>query len=364
MGYTSVRDIQGAVNAAAALARVREGEAPPAGGADDMSRRLPLLVDQVMAEAGVCESRVAERALAQARGDIARAVSLIRAWAATLPRLPAARVEAAELEPVRRISPGFRKPPGGQFLGPSLDYETRLLDLGPDGAESRLDAAVAPEGGNGHRPHHDPLRLVRAVAGIEAEGLVAPSSPAAVARDRTRHAGEATQGRGALLQILARAETGALTAMAYAGQRSFAARFDPTLVELRVGNLPVRLQHPETGGTVTVGRVAVTAAEVVLYRVHDGAVDFRFTVGFAATFGRVERRAIAAAMLDANCARADEHPGTGRAPSDDPEFLSLVLDGQDSSGFVEHLKLPHHVTFTSDLDRVRQASSMGEDQTP
>src|SRR5215472_5359835 len=104
MGYTTVRDRDGAVAAAARLA----GGRPGSGG--DWADRLPLLIDQVMAEAGVYEPRIAALAMDQASGDIARACSLIRAWAAVLPRLEGGTAELAELRVERRITPGFAEP--------------------------------------------------------------------------------------------------------------------------------------------------------------------------------------------------------------------------------------------------------------
>ena len=95
-------------------------------------------------------------------------------------------------------------------------------------------------------------------------------------------------------------------------------------------------------------------AQIGLYAVHEnGETDAAFTLGVGLTPGRLERRAIASAMLDAATTRAGTDPGVARAPYDDREFIALVVDGQEASGFVEHLKLPHHVTFASDLERVR-----------
>lgn len=352
MGYTSVKDRSGAVEAATALARrpqLDDDERQDRG--ERLAAEMPLLVDLVMAEAGVAEPQVCARALIQAAGDTARAVSLVRAWAATLPRMGRCRVGVDEIAAHRRITPGFREPSGGQYLGASSDYESRLIDL----ADSEQHANRGPA--MGEDPEPMPERFPRALTGLEAEALVAPASPPATAVDRTRQP-TATRSvdRGPFLQLLARAETGAMTAMAYSGQRGLAGRGDPTLVELRSGTLPIWVVHPRTGGAVRVGEVAVTTAEVALFRLHDSdtkegqEADGRFTLGFGATIGTLERRAIAAAMLDANCTRAGDSPN---GVAEDREFLTEVLDGQEASGFVEHLKLPHFVTFTSDLDRVR-----------
>jgi alpha-D-ribose 1-methylphosphonate 5-triphosphate synthase subunit PhnI len=331
--YTTVLDQTGAIAAAARLAR--DGTAPAAVGeaaADDLCALLPLLVDQVAAEAGVAEPRICARALREARGDVARAVSLVRAWAATLPRLHGCTVAACGMRPLRRITPAFADPPGGQYLGATLDYAQRLLDL-DDGAAR----APATEGGPPPAPAvgPPPHRFPRALERLEGRGLVAAPGGA---------------GRSGLLGRLARGETGAMTALAYSGIRGYGQRSDPTLVELRQGTLPVTVTHPLSGEPVRVGDLVATSAEVVLYRVHDGISDPRLTVGVGATCGRVERRAISAALLDANCARAALDPAP--PPCDDREFLETVLDGQEAAGFVEHLKLPHHVTFSSDLERL------------
>ncbi|MEN3282243.1 MAG: alpha-D-ribose 1-methylphosphonate 5-triphosphate synthase subunit PhnI [Solirubrobacteraceae bacterium] len=347
MGYTTVKELSGAIDAAARLA-ARDTPGDHA----DLVATLPLLVDQVQAEAGVAEPRLAGRALRQAHGDIARAVSLLRAWAATLPRHGSHRVDADELEVTRRITPAFREPDGGQYLGASLDYATRLLDVDDRPDESPGSGIGDDANGAGHAAATPPERFPRALAALQDAGYVAERGRAS-ATDRTRVAAEPGRDRGALLQLLASAETGSMIAMAYTAIRGYGTRQDPTLVELRAGSLPVEVAHPQTGQPVRVGAVAATTAELVLYRAHDDHVDRRFTLGVGATLGRVERRAIAAALLDAGCARARMDAAGRREPSDDEEFLTIALDGQEATGFLEHLKLPHHVTFTSDLDRIR-----------
>jgi len=344
VGYTTVRDRDGAVAAAARLAGGDAGDGASWAG------RLPLLVDQVVAESGVYEPRIAALAMDQAGGDVARACSLIRAWAAVLPRVAETTVDAAELRAERRVTPGFAEPAGGQYLGASLDYAQRLLDLGgAAGAEPEDGPAEEPDGAAPPCPG----RFPPATAPLERQGLLAPPQPAAEAVDVVREPADRTA-RGALLQLLARADTGSMTALAYSAVRGFAALQDPTLVELRSGHLPVRVTGPD-GREVTVGELPATTAEIVLYRTHAGVPDFRLTLGMGATPGRLERRAIAAALLDATTARAAGDPPAAKAPCEDAEFLAIVLDAQEAVGFVEHLKLPHHVTFASDLDRVRAA---------
>jgi alpha-D-ribose 1-methylphosphonate 5-triphosphate synthase subunit PhnI len=367
VGYTTVRELGGAIAAASRLAARASG----ASAGTDVGDLLPLLVDQVQAEAGVAEPAQAARALTQARGDLARAVSLVRAWAATLPREAHDRVAVGSLRAERRITPAVREPDGGQYLGASLDFEQRLLDV-EDRPRSPVRATngAAPNGGApapgdsasaGRQDDRWPRVFPRALTGLEGEGLVIADPPARPV-DRTRTPVEPGRERGAFLQLLARAETGTMTALAYTAIRGYASRQDPTVADLRVGTVPVHVEHPD-GGRVRVGDVAVTVAELVLYRAHDDAVDRRLTLGVGATLGRLERRAVSAALLDAGCARARRDPSERREPCDDEEFLSIALDGQEATGFLEHLKLPHHVTFTSDVDRIRAARGEHGDGT-
>lgn len=353
MGYTTVRASPGAVSAAARLTQNAQaaGVRP-----EQVCDALELLVDQVSGEAGVWEPAVCARALLQAQGDIARAVSLVRAWAAMLPRLATSRTALSSMRTVRRITPAFREPEGGQYLGASLDYAQRLLDL--DDEETRARAVsngthetVATVANGAPHPAapiaHD---LHRALEGLELDGRVDPGR-AARPLDRTREPVEVGAERGAFAQLLSRAETGTMTALAYTAIRGDGDH--PTLAELRGGELEVEVIHPRSGGTVRVGAVPATVAEMVLYRGRRRGGERRLTLGVGVTFGRLERRAIAAALLDANCAAVQATTADRAPPAAAEEFLTIALEGQEATGFLEHLKLPHHVTFTSTLDRLQ-----------
>jgi alpha-D-ribose 1-methylphosphonate 5-triphosphate synthase subunit PhnI len=362
MGYTSVANREGAVEAARALAAGSRAEASrQLGELEDLIARAPLAIDQVSAESGIVESLVCARAYLQAEGDLARAVSLVRAWAANLPQLATMRTSPREWRLTRRIVPGFVAPPGGQFLGASRDYDQRLLsfeDARPargtrNGSTTATGGGAALAGANGAAEAAS-LNVSAAVDILEREGLLASADPPAEAVDTTRSAGSRLS-RGGFLHLLSRAETGALTSMAYAAIRGHSQRQDPTLLELRCGEVPVVMQRPD-GGSFVLGTFTATCAEIALYAMHEGGeADDRFTLGIGATVGRIERRAIAAAMVDATTTRSGTETGVPRPPHDDREFLSIVCEGQESSGFVEHLKLPHYVTFAADLDRVRAA---------
>ncbi|HSL57859.1 MAG TPA: carbon-phosphorus lyase complex subunit PhnI, partial [Acidimicrobiales bacterium] len=95
---------------------------------------------------------------------------------------------------------------------------------------------------------------------------------------------------------------------------------------------------------VTVGHVRVTEVEAIedLDGV-DEATD-RFDVGYGLCFGHNERKAIAMANLDIAV-----HRDRGRTSLE--QSVLQTTDGLDASGFLEHLKLPHYVTFRSMVER-------------
>ena len=52
--------------------------------------------------------------------------------------------------------------------------------------------------------------------------------------------------------------------------------------------------------------------------------------------------------------RAHELGEVTGAPAQDEEFVLSHSDNVQATGFVEHLKLPHHVDFQSELGLLRQ----------
>ena len=158
---------------------------------------------------------------------------------------------------------------------------------------------------------------------------------------------------------MARAETGALVGLWY---RSILGPdgdvHEVTLGELRHGRLPLRVRHPHTGEPVTIGRFRATETEAI--EDLDGVDEDRgrFDLGYGLCFGHNERKSIAMANLDIACRRF------GAALQ---QLLLLTVDGLDSGGFLEHLKLPHYVTFRSMVDRklaVRSAGPRVRDADP
>lgn len=324
MGYVTARGGEEAIRRAEALFRAL---VPPPKQAflKALERHLPYLLDRVMAEGGVWAPEAAAEALAQAGGDLYEAVLLLRAYRTTLPRLPQAPLQGKEdLLLLRRISAAFKGIPGGQVLGPTLDYSLRLL--------GRYGEGSAPEG-----EVPAPRRYPSVAAWLRERGLLAPEPEGQEeAGDLTREPLLFPAPRAHRLQALARGDTGGLLTLAYSGMRAYNAHRHPTVAELGAGYLEVRVPHPLRGGSFPVGRARVAFAEVV----DRGEGGYR--LGFGASLGWNEVRPIAAAMLDLEMDRTT-HPARGE------EFVLLHTDPVEASGFALHYKLPHYVTFLSNL---------------
>ncbi len=357
MGYAAARGGTEAILAAERLVRSRqEGGVSAALRAEQLTERLSLAVDRVMGEAGLWAPELAATALRQAEGDLVEAAHLLRAYQSTRARLARpATVDADELTVLRRIVPAYRVPPGPQLLGRSLDYVARLLN-----AAGVSDTRAAPEQRAEGAGPEDPTSPVEAVPSeatdrrpgrllrlLREQGLVADRrrdddpEPYDIARQPVRPGVP----RSARLSVMARAETGALVNLWYRnvlGPDGYI--HEITLGEVRHGYLPVRVEHPLTGEAVSVGRVRVTEVEAIEDLDGPGERRDLFDVGYGLCTGHNERKAIAMANLDI----AVERDG-GRSPLE--QSVLLTTDGLDASGFLEHLKLPHYVTFRSMVER-------------
>ncbi|MFE2448759.1 carbon-phosphorus lyase complex subunit PhnI [Streptomyces melanosporofaciens] len=336
---------------------------------DQLTERLNLAVDRAMGEAGLWAPKLAARAVRQAEGDPTEAAHLLRAHRAALPRLAVSvPVATSELRVVRRISSAFRNPPGGQILGRTVDYAGRLLDLLPEdeGRAHVTDEPLAPAAdGHLHHDHDhqhehsaDPVAVERVPGNVLAilreMGLVAPlperpDDPEPY--DITRRPARPGAPRSAWLQTMARGDTGSLVHLWWYGCDWRPDHEIPG--ELRHGALPVRIAHPHTGKPVTVAEVRVSEVES-FYNVPRAAAQHHLGVGYGICFGHNERKSIAMAGLDLALAHYD-------ATSELHHDVLLTLDGLDSTGYVQHLKLPHHVEYRSVLDR---AEAAGQDANP
>jgi alpha-D-ribose 1-methylphosphonate 5-triphosphate synthase subunit PhnI len=345
MGYVAVTAGEELIERAEQLFEKQRVEGDdPAISLDQLDGQLGRLTSQAMSEGGLYAPRLAALAVKQAQGDTVEAAFLLRAYRSTLERYDeTVPVEPGEMLASRRVSPAFKDVPGGQLLGPTKDYTQRLLDFGLLGDDSEDPTAEWDTDDEGQ-----PERLTNVMALLREEGLVAEAKDSSTEEptDTTREPVTHPPDRDAVLQELARGETGAVTGLGYSSLRGYG-QVHPTLAEVRVGQLPVTIEHPYTGDEVTVTHTQVSESEAIV-PVFEKRDDPQFAFGYGLTFGRNERKAIGMTVLDA----AIQLEGS-EEPAEDPEFVLDVVDGMDSFGFIEHLKLPHYVTFQSTLDRIR-----------
>jgi alpha-D-ribose 1-methylphosphonate 5-triphosphate synthase subunit PhnI len=340
MGYVAVKAGEEVIRKSEELFEKRRVEgSDPDVTVEQIESQFGRLVGQVMSEGGLYAPTLAARAVKQAQGDAAEASFLLRAYRSTLERFDeTVPADPDDLFATRRVSPAYKDVPGGQMLGATKDYTQRLLEFDFDDADPTEEWDL---------PDEDPESLRNVMEVLREEGLVADPEPTGEddAFDTTRDPVMFPAPRDAVLQELARGETGAVTALAYSALRGYG-QVHPTLGEVRVGELPVRIEHPYTGDAVEVTSVQVTESESVV-PVYAKRDDPQFAFGYGLVFGRNERKAIGMTILDASI-QLD-----GDDPAEDAEFVLDTVDGIDSFGFIEHLKLPHYVTFQSILDRVR-----------
>jgi len=321
---------------------------------DAVLHQLRHLVDRVVSEGGVYHPRFAALAIKQSLGDTLEAAFALRAWRSTRPRLSATPpLDTSKMRLIRRISSAFKEIPGGQMLGPTSDYALRLLRLELMDESPEAFRSVARQWLANHQETDLPDSFPKVLDALRAEGLLPPVDIGRqqTAFDITREPLVFPVPRSAQLSTMARAETGSLLALAYSNMRGYG-DVHPTVAELRVGYLPVMMPHPVTGEPVEAGEALITECEVVaMYEASDAAGKPTFTVGYGACFGHNEVKAISMAILDRALQKGVKDGPAN--PSEDPEFVLLHIDGVDSMGFASHYKMPHYVTFQSDLDRLR-----------
>lgn len=349
-----------------------------------IERTMPYLVDRVMGEGSLYAPELAALALAQSGGDLYEAVLMLRAYRSTQPRLAYAEpIDAQKMLVVRRISAAFKDIPGGQVLGPTLDYSHRILQLeilNHNTKNQKNEEAPEGEGANlgkweiesaesatsqGLSIENRQLKIVNPSYPLVADwqrvaGLMpslpecAPVEPNDVP-DVTREPLLFPAPRAMRLQSLARADTGGVLALGYANMRGYGS-VHPTVNEVRLGYADVQIKHPITGKPFSIGRVRVSQAEVVTTvkaadppnEAERSSVDRpRLALGFCATIGWNEVKTIAGSMLDLAMDLPEPHP------SHTEEFVLYHTDPVEASGFCIHYKLPHYVTFGSSLDAMQ-----------
>lgn len=377
MGYIAVKGGSEAIEASIErlkYMRLRKGRILDVAAVESGMRAL---IDQVMSEASLYDEAMAAISIKQAEGSPEEAVFLMRAFRSTLPRSHySLALDSRDMRAERRISASFKQIPGGQILGASCDYTHRLIDSSlleesEEDAARWVDEYLRPRegsgeaegGGAGPGTTAGPRAPMSAIDYVRALGLLKDrpfdgSEP----RDVTKRALEFPASRSERLQILARGQTGAVTALGYAAIRGYGATLHPTVGELRVGYVSVLVPNPfspgraedplAAGDAYYVGEVRITAVETLVpvsVRRGPDKSEIEFELGFGAVFGQNETKAIAVSLLD-QCLET----GDKRYATQDEEFVLLHVDSVEATGFISHLKLPHYVSFQSKLDSVRK----------
>jgi alpha-D-ribose 1-methylphosphonate 5-triphosphate synthase subunit PhnI len=250
------------------------------------------------------------------------------------------------MEVARRISATFKDLPGGQVLGPTFDYTHRLLDFT---LLAERESCPVPSAISGIAD------MSRVADLLHGEGLIEMSPPAvkeAPVGDLTREPLSFPADRDVRLQNLARADEGFLLALGYSTQRGYG-RTHPFVGEIRVGHVEVELAIEELGFSVSLGSIEVTECDMINQFKGSAEAAPQFTRGYGLAFGQSERKAMSMALVDRSL-RASELGEQATSPAQDVEFVLSHSDNVQSTGFVEHLKLPHYVDFQSELQLVRR----------
>jgi alpha-D-ribose 1-methylphosphonate 5-triphosphate synthase subunit PhnI len=348
--YIAVKGGERAIEASRQLlAAARRGDtAVPALEIAQIEQQLGLLVGRVMAEASLYDPHLAALAIRQACGDAIEAAFLLRAYRTTLPRFAYSEpVDTDRMRVARRVSAIFKDLPGGQLLGPTFDYTQRLLEFGALAAGVPVADAMTPAA-----PTQD---VPNALTQLAREGLVEPCLPSAgdpEPPDITRDPPAYPLPRSGWLQMLARADEGWVLGMGYSTQRGYA-HTHPFAGDLRCGKVAVELIPDELDFPIEIGELELTECQMINQFVGSAEVAPVFTRGQGLVFGRSERKAIAMSLVDRTL-RAAEFGEDSHHPAQQQEFALPQGDSVEASGFVQHLKLPHYVTFESELQLIRK----------
>ena len=369
--YVAVKGGEKAIdNAHEILEEDRRGDLElPEIGVGQISEQLGRAVDRVMTEGSVYDPELAALAVKQAQGDLVEAIFLLRAFRATLPRLAVSRtLNTGEMRIRRRISATFKDLPGGQILGPTYDYTHRLLDFGlmtekaanePSGETDPSDA-----GDQKSRDAEDPIPKVLDL--LDRDGLIETFEASTGDEAGEEEVGDLTRepltfpaGRDLRLQNLARGDEGFLLALGYSTQRGFGNNH-PFAGEIRLGEVDVEIVPEELDFPVPLGEITVTECEMITQFKGSKEQPPKFTRGYGLAFGHCERKAMAMALVD-RALRTKELGEEPKAPAQDEEFVLYHSDNVESSGFVEHLKLPHYVDFQAELTLIRKLRQEHDD---
>jgi len=347
--YVAVKGGEKAIdNSVELLKALRRGDlGTPELDVSQITQQLRLSVAKVMNEGALYDPELAALAIKQASGDLLEACFLVRAYRSTLPRMGYTQpIDTNDMKIRRRISATFKDLPGGQLLGATYDYTQRLLDF------SLLDS---------HEPQEleivdgEPEPVESVIQIFNKENLLEMDLPLEgdpEPKDITREPLHFPADRPTRLQNLVRSDEGFLLGMAYSTQRGYG-HTHPFAAEIRFGLVSVFIKPEELDFCIDIGDIEVTECQMINQFAGSKDIPPQFTRGYGLVFGHQERKAMAMSLVDRSL-RAKELGEPVESPAQMEEFVLSHSDSLESSGFVQHLKLPHYVDFQSELELVRR----------
>jgi len=347
--YVAVKGGEKAIhNSVQLLGDVRRGDSLiPELQTNQIEQQLRLAVAKVMNEGALYDPMLASLAIKQASGDLLEACFLLRAYRTTLSRMGySLPIDTHGMRIQRRISATFKDLPGGQVLGATYDYTQRLLDF------SLLDKHQ-PEQLELSQDNAEAMESILAV--FDQENLLESDLPLEGdpdPKDITREPIHFPADRPTRLQNLVRSDEGFLLGMAYSTQRGYG-HTHPFAAEIRFGFVNVVIKPDELDFCIDIGEIEVTECQMINQFAGSKDIPPQFTRGYGLVFGHQERKAMAMSLVDRSL-RAKELGESIESPAQMEEFVLSHSDSLESSGFVQHLKLPHYVDFQSELELVRR----------
>lgn len=302
----------------------------------DIQKSLGFAVDKVMSEGSLYSKKLSAVAIQKSGGDLLNAAFFLRAHRSSCARIGVANtIEIDKMRVVRRISSAFKDIKGGQILGPSNDYEVKLILA--KASNKTLWSEYSDED----------VFVESALKPLREKNLVKVLPKDKDIADITRVFPEPPYSRSAVMQIMSRGEGGSMLGFAYTTMRGYG-DVHPTIGDLRIGSCDVDFTHPFTKKRVKICEIQVTSCEIAASFVKQEDGSTKLSTGFGFCFGFNETKAISMAVLDASLYNSAYTIGEGGI-ANNFEMIVHHIDGIESMGFTNHFKLPHYVTFQSDL---------------
>ncbi len=316
---------------------------------EDVTTGLRFAVDKVMSEGSLYSKKLASIAIKKSAGDLLNAAFFLRAHRSSCQRIGIAKtIDVNEMHIQRRISSAFKDIQGGQILGASNDYEVKLI-LNNIHQTKKWEHYSGED--NIIKSALEPLRAKNLVKKLKADDEIS---------DITRVFPEPPYPRSAVMQTMSRGEGGSMLGFAYTSIRGYG-DVHPTIGDIRTGTSTVKFTHPFTKKEVKVATLDVTACESAGTFEKQENGEVKLTTGFGFCFGFNETKAISMSILDLSMYSAKFSVGEKEFASD-IEMIIHHIDGVDSMGFTNHFKLPHYVTFQSDLQVFSNAADFAKDK--